>query len=133
MSVEALVQTHQSRPIILTNSNDTDSNKQHHYVLAFAPTLSLRVQVAQCTPMNLVNRICESWRYFMDVLNGKDLLDLIIQHQHNGTTGTAENVGASALEESTHALVGSNLTPAVQSTLVHLLLGTRLQVQPLTG
>jgi hypothetical protein len=51
-------------------------------------------------------------------ITGEVGLDLGVEHKHEGTTGTTENVGKGTLEESSHTFVGSNLTEAIHSTSV---------------
>jgi hypothetical protein len=45
-------------------------------------------------------------------------LDLSIKHQHEGTTGTTENVGKGTLKESSGAFVRRDLSEAIHSTSV---------------
>ncbi len=54
------------------------------------------------------------------------LLDLVVQHQHEGTAGAAQHVGQRALEERVDALLLGNLAPAVDGAVV-LPLAARLQ------
>lgn len=48
-----------------------------------------------------------------------DLLQLIIQDQHKGTTHASENIGPGSLEESLAALITCDLLPAVNCATVH--------------
>lgn len=48
-----------------------------------------------------------------------DLLQLIIQDQHKGTTHASENVGPGSLEESLATLITCDLPPAVNCAAVH--------------
>lgn len=48
-----------------------------------------------------------------------DLLQLIIQDQHKGTTHASENIGPGSLEESLATLITRNLLPAVNCATVH--------------
>lgn len=48
-----------------------------------------------------------------------DLLQLIIQDQHEGAAHASQHVGPGPLEESPAALVASYLPPAVDGALVH--------------
>lgn len=61
-----------------------------------------------------------------------NLLDLIVQHQDKGTTGTTQDVRQGTLEEGAHALVRGDLAPAVQGSVV-LLLSTSLHHQTTTN
>jgi len=54
----------------------------------------------------------------------EDSLDLGVEDEDEGTTGTSDNVGEGALEESLGTFVSSNSLEAVQSAVVHLLLST---------
>lgn len=49
----------------------------------------------------------------------EDLLQLIVQDQHKGTTHASENIGPGSLEERLATLITSNLLPAVNGTRVH--------------
>merc|ERR1711939_282094 len=55
-----------------------------------------------------------------------ELLDLIVTDKHKGTTGTTQDVGASALEEGAETLLLGDLGEAVDRAVVELLLGTGL-------
>lgn len=55
----------------------------------------------------------------------KDLLDLIVQDEDEGTTQTSKNVRESSLEESRSTFVSGDLLPAIESTVVDLF-ATRL-------
>jgi len=52
----------------------------------------------------------------------KSLLDFVIQDKDEGTTSSTENVRESSLEESSSSFVLGNLSPAVEGTVVKLLL-----------
>lgn len=48
-----------------------------------------------------------------------ELLDLVVQHQHEGTTHSSDHVGPGTLEEGFSSLVLQDLPPAVDRALVH--------------
>lgn len=47
------------------------------------------------------------------------LLDLIVQHQHKGTTHASDHVGPGSLEEGLSSLILQDLPPAVHCARVH--------------
>src|SRR5262249_14640628 len=47
-----------------------------------------------------------------------ELLDLVVQHEHERAAGAADHVAPGALEEALHALLGGNLAPAVDGAIV---------------
>jgi len=49
----------------------------------------------------------------------EDLLQLVVQHQHEGSAHASQNVGQRALEESLATLVTCDLPPAVDGAGVH--------------
>jgi hypothetical protein len=53
------------------------------------------------------------------VVNLEKFLELIVEHQDEGTASSTENVGQSSLEEGACALLFADLDPAVQCVLVH--------------
>lgn len=48
-----------------------------------------------------------------------ELLDLIIQDQHKGTTHPSDHIGPGPLEEGPSSLIFEDLLPAVNCALVH--------------
>jgi len=48
----------------------------------------------------------------------QDLLDLVVHDEDDGATGSTDDVGQGSLEESTHALLGGDLAPAVHGARV---------------
>jgi len=53
-------------------------------------------------------------------LGGDEILDLIVQHEHDGGTSTTDNVGEGTLEETTDTFLGHDLGNAISHTVVHL-------------
>ena|SRR6188768_1976593 len=47
-----------------------------------------------------------------------DLLELVVERQHTGTSNTTEDVSTSTLEERLHALLGNDLRASVEHGLV---------------
>lgn len=48
-----------------------------------------------------------------------ELLDLVVQHQHEGATHASEHVGPGALKEGPWSLVLEDLRPAIDCAFVH--------------
>mmetsp|Transcript_16361 Transcript_16361/g.35559 ORF Transcript_16361/g.35559 Transcript_16361/m.35559 type:complete len:369 (-) Transcript_16361:25-1131(-) len=61
-----------------------------------------------------------------------DLLDLVVQDQHDSATHTTKDVGEGTLEEGTDALVLGDLHHSVDGARVKLLLGASAHHQPTT-
>ena len=53
------------------------------------------------------------------VVDLEKFLELIVEHQDEGTASSTENVGQSSLEEGASSLLLGDLNPAVQCVLVH--------------
>lgn len=49
----------------------------------------------------------------------EDLLQLIVQDQHKGTTHASENIGPGSFEEGLATLIPRDLLPAVNGASVH--------------
>ena len=60
------------------------------------------------------------------------LLDSVVQHQHNGASGSSDNIAASSLEECLNTFFFSNHTEAVHGSLIEDILSARLHHQTTT-
>jgi len=58
---------------------------------------------------------------FTDLRPFHEVHNLVVQHEHNGSTGATQDVGKRALEESLGSFVLENLLEAVFHSLVDLL------------
>jgi len=84
----------------------------------FVPLLCLRLAMRESSTRCSRSEECKG---LTECSAEEECLDLGVEDEHEGATGTSDDVGEGSLEEGSGALVLGDLSEAVQSTVVHLL------------